>query len=73
MAYQLVVDKLEDDGTILVRHTFFGETEDACYHLRDAHAAGCKAFGPAVTDQRIIEEMEKISEIPEWEDDDDES
>ena len=69
MAYALTVDKLEDDGTIRVRHVFFGETEDDCYHLRDAHADGCKAFGPALADDRVIEVMER-GEIPEWEDDD---
>ena len=67
MSYALHVDKLEDDGTIRVRHTFYGETEEECETLRDQHGAGCKAFGPALEKDRIAEETEEIDEIPEWE------
>lgn len=68
MAVALHVDKLEDDGTIRVRHTFYGETEDECYALRDLHADGCKAFGPALQREDVDEEIEDIDEIPTWED-----
>jgi len=71
MAVQLTVDKLEADGTIRVRHTFFGETIEECERLRDEHAGGCKAFGPALDRKMVIEETEEIEEIPEWSDDDD--
>ena len=67
MAFALHVDKMEDDGTIRVRHTFYGETEEDCQAVRDTHAAGCKAFGPAVEHEHTIEEVEEIDEIPEWE------
>jgi hypothetical protein len=67
MAISLTVDKLEPDGTIRVRHTFFGETLKECETLRDAHGAGCKAFGPALAAETVIEEVEEIDEIPEWE------
>lgn len=70
MAYALTVDKLEDDGTIKVRHIFYGETEDDVYHERDQHADGCKAFGPALKDDRVIETIEEVDEMPEWEDSD---
>jgi len=68
MPFALTVDKLEPDGTIRVRHTFFGETLHECELLRDAHGAGCKAFGPALEREEVIEEVEEIDEFPEWED-----
>lgn len=69
MAFSLTVDKLESDGTIRVRHVFYGDTLEECETLRDAHGAGCKAFGPALERDTVIEEVEEIDEIPEWEDD----
>jgi hypothetical protein len=69
MPVSLTVDKLEDDGTIRVRHIFFGETEEECEKLRDEHGAGCEAFGPALDRNTVIEELEEIDEIPEWGDD----
>ena len=71
MAIVLTVDKLEADGTIRVRHTFFGETIEECERLRDQHAEGCRAFGPALDGDQVIEEVEEVDEIPEWSDDDD--
>jgi hypothetical protein len=67
MAYALHVDKLDSDGTIRVRHTFYGETEAECETLRDAHGEGCKAFGPALQQEKVIQDFEEIDEIPEWE------
>jgi hypothetical protein len=72
MAYSLQVDKLEDDGTIHVRHIFYGDTEKECYRRRDEHGSGCQAFGPALEEGKIIETLEEVDEIPEWEDDDEE-
>ena len=69
MPISLTVDKLEPDGTIHVRHVFYGETIEECERLRDQHAEGCKAFGPALEDERVIQIEEEIDEIPEWEDD----
>jgi hypothetical protein len=70
MAIQLTVDKLEADGTIHVRHVFFGETIEECEALRDQHGAGCQAFGPALKRKNgVIEIFETIDEIPEWEED----
>lgn len=70
MAFALRVDKLESDGTIRVTHIFYGDTEEECEELRDAHGEGCKAFGPALEHGRVIEEVEEIDEMPEWEDGD---
>jgi hypothetical protein len=71
MAIQLTVDKLEADGTIRVRHVFFGETIEECETARDRHGAGCQAFGPALKrgDKGVIEFWTEIDEIPEWEED----
>lgn len=71
MAFALHVDKLEDDGTIRVRHTFYGATEAECSRIRDEHGAGCKAFGPALDEGATIDEFEEIDDIPEWDNDDD--
>jgi hypothetical protein len=72
MAFSLTVDKLEADGTIRVRHVFFGDTLEECEHLRDEHAAGCQAFGPALKrgHKGVIEVAEEVDEIPEWTEDD---
>lgn len=70
MAVSITVDKLEDDGTILVRHIFFGETESEARETMLEHAEGCKAFGPALKDDRVIETVDEDAEIPEWEDGD---
>jgi hypothetical protein len=68
MPIALYVDKLEPDGTIRVRHVFFGDTLRECEKARDEHGAGCKAFGPALEQESIIEWTEEVDEIPEWED-----
>ena len=67
VAIALTVDKLEPDGTIRVRHTFFGETLEEAEKLRDEHGAGCQSFGPALERETVIEDTEEIDEIPEWE------
>ena len=69
MPIALHVDKQEADHTIRVRHTFYGDTLEECEALRDQHGEGCKAFGPALERHKVIEEVEHIDEIPEWEDD----
>jgi len=69
LAFELSVDNLERDGTIRVRHLFYGETIAECERLRDAHAAGCAALGPALDLGHVIETLEEIEELPELEDD----
>lgn len=66
MAWALHVDKLETGGKIFVRHTFFGEKRRECEQRRNEHAAGCKAFGPALEEEKVIEIWEEIDELPEW-------
>lgn len=67
MAIALHVDKRDSDFKVRVRHTFYGETLAECYQLRDQHAGGCQAFGPALEREEIIEETEEIGEVPTWE------
>jgi hypothetical protein len=66
MAFALQVDKLDSDGAIHVRHVFFAESAEECEQLRDQHGDGCRAFGPALINGRVIETLEEIEEIPEW-------
>ena len=70
MAFALHVDKLDPDGFVHVRHTFYGETAEECESERDQHGAGCQAFGPALRDHKVVETFEEIGEIPEWEEGD---
>lgn len=72
MPFALHVDKLDPDGLVHIRHTFYGETVEECERLRDAHGAGCQAFGPAIRDGKVVEDFEAIEEIPEWDEDDEE-
>lgn len=55
----------EKDGTLRVRHTFFAETEEEAESLLKQHANGCGHFGPAVADDRTIEILEDIDELPD--------
>lgn len=71
MPFALNVDKLDREGKISVRHIFYGATQEECEQLRDAHGAGCQAFGPALNEGRIIEEFEEIDELPQWRPDND--
>jgi hypothetical protein len=70
MAIALTVDKLDPGGKISVRHIFYGDTLWECERLRDHHAAGCRAFGPALEADNVIETHEEIddSEVPAWSD-----
>jgi hypothetical protein len=71
VAFALTVDKLDPKGKISVRHTFYGDTPEECEQLRDHHAEGCKAFGPALEQKKVIEDLEEIDDddVPEWEPD----
>jgi hypothetical protein len=67
MAIALHSYKVDKDGKITVRHTFYAADEDAADDLMDAHADGCAAFGPAVDDGRTIDLYEEIEELPDAE------
>lgn len=76
MAYKLEVDVIDpDDGEIHVTHTFWGQTEREVRQLFSDHQRHCEYFAAAVREDRIAEDLEEISddELPEVEEDDDES
>lgn len=76
--------KIDGDGEIRVRHTFYAETEDEAENLMDDHADGCKAYGPALESGDTIEiletgvpapdveELERVSDAQGGPDDEDE-
>jgi hypothetical protein len=60
MAVALHSYKVDADGEIRVRHTFYADTEEEADRLLEQHAAGCKAFGPAFEEGDTIELIEDI-------------
>jgi hypothetical protein len=59
--------KVDDDGRITVRHTFYAATEEEAEELLEEHADGCKAFGPAVDEDETIEILEENVAPPDAE------
>ena len=63
MAVALHSYKIDPDGIIRVRHTFYGATEAEAERLKAAHADGCKSYGPAVeaeqTEDVLVEDVER--------------
>jgi hypothetical protein len=59
--------KVDDDGKITVRHTFYAATEEEAEELMDEHADGCRAYGPAIEDGDTIEIFEEIDAPPDAE------
>jgi hypothetical protein len=60
--YALTLDRFNDDGSVSVRHVFYGETEDGAEKVRDQHVKGCKALTAAVESGRVGEYVEEIDE-----------
>lgn len=59
MAVQLHSFKVDKDGEIRVRHTFYAGTEEEAEDLMDAHADKCKVYGPALDAGETIEIYEE--------------
>jgi hypothetical protein len=59
--------KVDKDGEIRVRHTFYGDTVKECERLQEKHADGCESYGPALDDDRTIDFIEKDVELPDAE------
>jgi len=55
---------IEKDGSLKVRHSFYAETEEEAERMLKQHAAGCGHFGPANAEERTIEIIEEIDELP---------
>jgi hypothetical protein len=54
-------------GKVAVEHIFYGCTEEECDRIFDTHAEGCEFLGPAIEEERVIEEIEDVPE-EEWPD-----
>lgn len=65
MAIALHSYKIDTDGVIRVRHTFYANSEPEADKLMEQHGAGCKAFGPALEAGETIEIVEEIDELPD--------
>jgi hypothetical protein len=70
MAVALNVDLFDDDGQVIVRLVFFGETEEDAEEKRDSHMQKCPEFRRADTQDRTREFTEEIdaAEIPSEDD-----
>jgi hypothetical protein len=71
LAYLLEVHVIDPgDNTIKVTHQFWGVTQAECRDYFREHKANCEYFAAAVTEKRVIEEMQQVdeSELPEPED-----
>lgn len=70
MAVALTVDIFDDDDEHLVRHVFYGHTEEEAEEKREAHAKQCHEFRTAEEEDRVYEFMEEVldSEVPDVED-----
>jgi hypothetical protein len=64
MAVALHSFKMDDDGQIRVRHTFYADTEEEADALLEAHAEVCPKFGPAVRGDRTVQVVEEIENLP---------
>lgn len=74
MPYELYVDVVPPEGgRVAVTHIFRGETEADARRVFEAHAAGCEFLTPAIEEDRVEEELVKISadEWPAYENEDD--
>lgn len=67
MAYILRVLIIDPgDATIKVAHEFYGLTERECDTYYKEHVGNCEYFASAVSENRVIEEIEEVdeSELP---------
>lgn len=65
MAFALHSYKVDHDGEVRVRHTFYGETVKECERLQEKHADICPSYGPAVDEEETIDFLEEGVEIPD--------
>jgi hypothetical protein len=64
MAFELHAYAITPEGTIPVKHIFYGETkEETDRHFRD-HVKGCPYFGPAEKEGRMITYFQEVDELP---------
>lgn len=64
MAWQIEAYKIDADGRIRVKHTFYGESEAEADRYFEEHQQVCRKFGPAVSEGNVITISEEVDEIP---------
>jgi hypothetical protein len=75
MPFALYIDVVpEGGGRNSVTHIFYGETEQEARENFAAHAKGCRFLTPAIDEDRIEEELERIHDRdwPDYDEGDDE-
>ncbi len=50
---------------VLVRHTFYGETEEEADRYKEHHLKSCEYFRAAENEGRTIEVVEEIARLPD--------
>lgn len=70
MAVGIYVDIVDEDGSIKVSHTFWGDSEGEARRAMEDHAEHCKYFTDALADDRVIEDVDRHAERPEVEEED---
>lgn len=56
---------IQEDGRVIVAHTFFGKTEAEAEKWKKHHLASCEYFRAAEKEGRTIEITEELDELPE--------
>lgn len=60
--------KIDPDGEIRIRHTFYAPTETEALELKELHADACPAYGPAVKAGRTVDVLVEDVDPPTEED-----
>ena len=64
MAWKIEAYKIDEDGRIRIKHTFYGHSEAEADRYFEEHQSVCKKFGPAVEAGRVVTFSEEIDDIP---------
>lgn len=65
MPIALYSAKIDHDGRVRVIHIFLAPNEAEAEKLKDKHAGGCAAYGPAVKADETIDIPVEVDELPE--------
>jgi hypothetical protein len=56
--------KIDSDGRVRVIHIFLGANETSVEDVQKKHADGCKAYGPALEEEKTIDIDVDVDELP---------
>lgn len=65
MPIALYSAKVDHDGRVRVIHIFLAPNEAEAEKLKEKHAGGCAAYGPAVKAEETIDIPVEVDELPE--------